>query len=73
MLNDYKIVKQEDKTDIKIVHNKNEFYLDVNGTKIRGVKKYNIEADAGKIPILKLEILLDEESYNQNLVCKSNF
>lgn len=73
MLNNYKIAKQEEKKDIKIVHNKNDFYLDINGTKIKGVRKYNIETEAGKTPILKLEILLDEESYNENLICKSNF
>lgn len=73
MLNQYKIIKPEDKKNIKIVDNKDEFYLDVDGTKIEGIRRYDIIKEAENPPILKLEIILDEKSYNEFLVCKSNF
>ncbi len=73
MLNQCKIIKPEDKKSIKIIDNKDEFYLDVNGTKIEGIKKYDIIREAEQPPILKLEIILDEDSYNLKLDCKSNF
>lgn len=73
MLNQCKIIKPEDKKSIKIIDNKDEFYLDVNGTKIEGIKKYDIVREAEQPPILKLEIILDEDSYNLKSDCKSNF
>lgn len=73
MKNQYKIVKAEDKKNIKIIDNENEFYLDINGIRIEGIKKYEIIRETNSTPILKLEIWLDEEGYNGKLNCKTSF
>jgi len=60
MKNQYRIVKPKDKKNIKIVDNENEFYLDINGTRLEGIKQYHIIKDAGKSPILAIQMYLDD-------------
>lgn len=70
MKNQYKIIKPEDKKNIKIVDNKDEFYLDINGTKIEGIKKYNIIRENEKSPILELHLYLDNVDFQECLKSK---
>ena len=56
MLKDCPIITQEAKKNIKIVDNKEECYLDIEGTKIRGIRRYDIIRETAKPPILKIEI-----------------
>lgn len=73
MLNNYKIITQEEKKNIKIVDTKDEFYLDIEGTKIRGIRKYDIVREAEQPPILKLEIIIDDADFQQNLDCMTSY
>ena len=71
MFNNYKIVKQEEKKNIKIVDNKNEFYLDIDGKKIEGIKKYRIIKEENQAPVLEFQLYLDNIDFEEFLESKT--
>lgn len=72
MSNRYEIVTQEEKNNIKIVDNKKDFYLDINGTKLRNIKKYNIIREGGQPPILEVYLFLDEIDFDEQMSCQTS-
>lgn len=70
MANNYKIIKQEEKKNIKIVDNKNEFYLDINGTKVEGIRQYRIIKKVKQAPVLELQLYLDNIDFEEVLESK---
>ena len=70
MPNDYKIIEQKEKKNIKIVDNKEEFYLDINGTKVEGNKQYRIIKEAKQAPVLELQLYLDNIDFEEVLESK---
>lgn len=70
MKNQYKIIKPEGKKNIKIVDNKDEFYLDINGIKLEGIKQYHIIKEAEKSPVLAIQLYLDEFDFGEILESK---
>lgn len=70
MPNDYKIIEQKEKKNIKIVDNKEEFYLDINGTKVKGIKQYRIIKEAKQAPVLEFQLYLDNIDFEEVLESK---